>query len=519
MRVKNPILKGFHPDPCICKAKDTYYIATSTFEYFPGINIHASKDLVHWELVAHPLDSSKIINMMNNSPSSGVWAPDLTYHNGLFYIVFSNMQNWALGPFKDSQNFIITSPYITGPWSQPVYVNSSGFDASLFHDDDGKLYFVNMEWDYRGMRGAPCFTGILITPLDPKTFEVIGKTTKIFKGTERGFVEGPHIYKKDGYYYLFCAEGGTGYNHAESVCRSRNIYGPYELHPNKLLISSKGTNANLQKAGHASLVDGGAEGWFLAHLCGRPNANNRCILGRETALQNIVWRDNWPYLKDSNGVPRDFYEVSQEMEIVEENRINYQLPSKDFLLDFQTLRKSMNAWIAFENNKIILTGKESISSYHNQNTFCRRVEHKKSAFLAHLEFEPTSFQQMAGIMIRYQEGDLAYLYVSFDEQKGKVLKALRQESWKTEFFEEEIKVPHDVYLKAVVDGDNGMFYYSFDGISYAPFGHSFDISCYSDEIVQRGGFTGLFFAISASDLEYYEKKAAFSNISYLNLEE
>ncbi len=518
MKVNNPVLKGFNPDPCIIRANDRYYIATSTFEYFPGINIYESKDLVNWKLIAHPLGKDEI-NMQNNLSSSGVWAPDITYYEGTFYIVFSNMQHWALGPFKDCQNFIITSKSIEGPWSKPIYVNSSGFDASLFHDDDGRLYFVNMEWDYRkGGRGGS-FTGILVTELDRNTFKPISKPKNVFKGTERGFVEGPHIYKRNGYYYLLCAEGGTGYEHAESVSRSKNIYGPYELHPNKLLISSFESDCLLQKAGHVSMVDGNENGWFIAHLCGRPNKDKRCILGRETALQNIIWIDDWPYLANNSILPRDYYEVKTDTKYIDDNYdVLYQLPSKRFSLDFQGLRISMEDRIRYCDNKIYLKGAQSISSNQIQTTLSRRLQHKKAMFEACLEYTPTSFMHMAGIMIRYQEGDLAYLYATMNDEGKSVIKLIIQNNYKTVILDEEEEYDSFIYLRACVNEDIGVFYFSHDGKEYKQFGHEIDVSLFSDEVVKLGGFTGAMFAISASDLQYYNKEACFKNIHYKSLD-
>ena len=144
----------------------TFYIANSTFEYFPGVSISASKDLANWETVAYPLNEKRLLDMRGNPQSGGIWAPCLSYCDGLFYLVYTDVKVWAREPFKDAHNYITTAPDVTGPWSDPVYVNSSGFDPSLFHDEDGRKYFVNMEWDYR-KPGDAKFTGILLTELDP----------------------------------------------------------------------------------------------------------------------------------------------------------------------------------------------------------------------------------------------------------------------------------------------------------------------------------------------------------------
>jgi xylan 1,4-beta-xylosidase len=199
-KIINPILPGFNPDPSIVRVGDDYYIATSTFEWYPGVQIHHSRDLVNWRLVAHPLDRAELLDMRGNPDSGGIWAPCLTWHDGLFWLIYTDVKRHE-GSFKDMHNYLTTCATIDGRWSDPVYLNSSGFDASLFHDDDGRKYLCNMEWDY------------------------------LFKGTDLRVTEAPHIYKRNGYYYLLTAEGGTGYTHAMTMARSKNLRGPYELDP------------------------------------------------------------------------------------------------------------------------------------------------------------------------------------------------------------------------------------------------------------------------------------------------
>lgn len=518
MRVNNPILTGFNPDPSIIRVEDTYYIATSTFETYPGISIYESKDLVNFKLVARPL-TENIINMRGNSPSSGVWAPDITYKDGMFYIVFSNMKTWCRGPFKDTNNFIICSSSIKGPWSKPVYINSSGFDASLFHDDDNKSYFVNMEWDFRQGRGDVCFTGILVQEIDLKTFSLIGNPTKVFKGTDRGFVEGPHIYKKSGYYYLFCAEGGTDYNHAESVCRSKNVYGPYEVHPDKLILTAKDMNCTLQRAGHASLVDGLENGWFLAHLCSRPLEGKYSNLGRETALQNLIWENDWPYLVGGQA-PRDYYEIKSDIEKIDYDKdVLYDKIDEKFKLDFQTLRTSMKDFIKYDNDKVILEGHESVNSMHDQVTLQRRQSHPNASFEVKLNYSPTSFQHMAGIMYRYQEGDLYFLYATYDEKLGKVIRLFTENDYLVNYYN-DIIIPfsEDVFFKVEVNNENVDFYYSFNGLDFVKVGPTLDARLISDEVAKCGGFTGAFFAIHACDMDLHKKEAIFSQLRYRNLD-
>ncbi len=517
MKIYNPIITGFAPDPCICKALDTYYIATSTFEYFPGINIYASKDLANWELICHPLDEVRLLDMRGNCPQSGVWAPDLSYVDGWFYIVYSNMRHVTRGPFKDCQNYIIKSKSIYGPWTDPVYFNSSGFDASIFHDTDGKSYFLNMEWNYSKGGSKQSFTGILLQEMDRVTLEKKSEVKKIFLGSDLGFVEGPHIYKRNEFYYLFCAEGGTGYRHAEVVARSKNIWGPYELHPNTHIIQSN-PNILLQKTGHASIVDAGKNGWLMAHLCGRPNHLGKCNLGRETAIQNIIWEKDWPYLVDHSRDAKEYYEIVDDVKIVEKKRIDYDLNGKEFKLDFKTLRQPMTKYQKIIGEEIELVGLQSPLSCHDQNVLLRPQKDKYCAFGCKLNFDSENFLEFAGLTYRYQEGFFYILYQTLDYDENKrVLRLMIMNDFKPDYQEQiKIAVDKEVYLKCEINDDIIHFYYSKDGNQYIQIGGDYDTSFISDESVP-GAFTGAHLGIIACDLRNYSKKAYFSKLWYEKL--
>src|SRR6516164_8767195 len=225
--IRNPILPGFNPDPSICRVGDDYYIATSTFEWFPGVQIHHSRDLVNWRLVRRPLERASQLDLRGEPDSCGVWAPCLSYADGKFWLVYTDVKRFD-GDFKDTHNYIVTAPAIEAPWSDPIYVNSSGFDPSLFHDDDGRKWFVNMVWNHRP--GNNRFAGIVAQEYSPGEKKLVGDRGNIFKGTPLGLTEAPHLYHRAGYYYLLTAEGGTAWNHAVTMARSRNLLGPYELH-------------------------------------------------------------------------------------------------------------------------------------------------------------------------------------------------------------------------------------------------------------------------------------------------
>ena len=237
--IQNPILRGFNPDPSIIRVGDDYYIAVSSFEWFPGVPIYHSRDLMHWQLIGHALKTKEYLDLTGEEPSKGVWAPALSYNESekRFYLIYSNVhcQNpW----FFDVDNYLIwTDDIKKGEWSKPVYLNSSGFDPSLFHDDDGRKWLINKDRDFRP--GRMDDRSIIVQEYDSERNTLIGQPTVISRGaTKRGFVEGAHIYKHNGMYYLITAEGGTGYGHCVAVSRSKSVTGPYEPDPQNPVITS-----------------------------------------------------------------------------------------------------------------------------------------------------------------------------------------------------------------------------------------------------------------------------------------
>ncbi|MDV3429302.1 MAG: glycoside hydrolase family 43 protein [Bacillota bacterium] len=517
--IKNPVLTGFHPDPSMIYVDGTFYIANSTFEYFPGVSISKSKDLANWESVPSPLNSPDMLDMRGNPQSGGIWAPCLTYSDGYFYLVFTDVKTWAFGPFKDTFNYVTKAPSIEGPWSKPVFINSSGFDPSLFHDDDGRKYMVNMEWDYR-KKGDDQFTGILLTEIDPVTLNPISSPVKIFTGTERGLTEGPHLYKINGYYYLITAEGGTSYEHAMTAARSKNIKGPYQVHPNKHLVSSKGhLESYLKKAGHGSICSSADGRWWCAFLCGRPiDESMRCPLGRETSVQEIIWKDDWPYLKDGGMVPKaefEGYGYKKEKKIY-----YYKFNDNDYKLDFMSLR--VPAEYEILNDGILrLYGKDSLISTHNQNMLVRRQTDFSFQAETCVKASFSSFQQMAGLLYRYNEENQYYLRVSYDEEKKQSCLGVLVFDNKNFFMplQEEIPIEGEkVYLRLTVREISGEFSYSTDNSKWYTIPYKIDVRKLSDEYAEPMGFTGAFTGISCQDMIYGKSYADFYYFKYMILD-
>ncbi len=528
MMIRNPVLKGFNPDPSFLRVGEDYYIATSTFEWFPGVQIHHSRDLVHWRLLTHPLTRPSQLDLIGCPNSGGVWAPCLSHDGEQFYLIYSNVKSLT-GAYKDTPNYLITAKEITGPWSEPVYLNSSGFDPSLFHDEDGRKWLVNMAWDHR--KGRNRFYGIVLQEYSTEKQCLIGPVTTIFKGTSLGCTEGPHFYKRNGYYYLMVAEGGTGYSHAVTVARSRELTGPYETDPQTPILTSKDKpHLPLQKAGHGSLVETQTGEWYLAHLCARPvNEAGDCNLGRETALQRCEWtKDGWLRVVDQT--------LSPQLEVTPPNMPPHPFPAepekddfdgKRLSIHFSTLRDPAHeSWVTLAERPgwLRLFGRESPNSLHRQSLVARRLQAFRSTFETCLEFEPESYQQMAGLMAYYNTDNHYYLHVTLDEEQGRILQLTGSIRGRVqELLEQPISL-HEikrVYMKAVFSGPELQFYYSFTGEEWHQAGSVLDAAKLSDEyatvsvdgVFTSWGFTGTFVGLCAQDLSGRRKPADFDYFS------
>ncbi|MHB0777674.1 glycoside hydrolase family 43 protein [Halomonas sp. WWR20] len=521
--ITNPILPGYHPDPSILRVDDDYYIAVSTFEWFPGVQIHHSKDLVHWRLLTYPLTRVSQLDMIGNIDSGGVWAPCLSYADGLFYLIYTDVKS-RQGAFKDTHNYLVTAENIEGPWSDPIYLNSSGFDPSLFHDEDGSKWLLNMIWDFRKDRNS--FAGIALQRYDPDKKCLTGPVHNIFKGTRLGVTEAPHIYKHDGYYYLVTAEGGTWYTHAVTVARSTSLLGPYEVDPeNPVLTSDRNDPAQLQKAGHGSLVVTQGGEWYMAHLCARPVIDDKCTLGRETALQKCHWtKEGW--LRIEHG-PHPSSTVAAP------NLPPHPLPQENDHDDFadsrlklywNSLRRSFTEdWLSLAERPgfLRLKGGESMQSTHRQSLLARRLTHFHVEVETELDFSPEHFQQMAGLIVYYDTTDYAYLRVTHHEVLGKCLGIIESKHGQyDELLEEDVALPTtSTRLKAKIDRERLQFYFATEHEKWQTIGGEIDIRHLSDDDADYIRFTGTFVGLCVQDLSGQGRAGDFAYFDYRPQEE
>ena len=294
-KFSNPIIRGGYPDPSICEVGDTFYLVNSSFEYFPGLPIHKSKDLINWELIGYGLDresqvSSKV-NLIDVQSNGGIHAPTIRYHDGVFYIITTNVYFDADKQKTDMINFIITADNPSGPWSDPIHIlGAPGIDPDLFFDDDGRVWYVGNQ-----MPKNPNFNGegeIWLQELDLNEFKLIGEKHLLWRGACGGdWAEGPHMYKKDGRYYLLIAEGGTSFNHAVMVALSDNIEGPYISNPRNPIITSRHLSYDnwVNSTGHGDIIELDDGKNYMVLLGIRNEIERGSNMGRETFLAPVNW--------------------------------------------------------------------------------------------------------------------------------------------------------------------------------------------------------------------------------------
>lgn len=292
---KNPILEGFYPDPSICKVGDRYYLVNSTFAFYPGIPVWSSTDLQNWKQIGNVLDRPSQLQLGECAHSQGIYAPTIRYHDGMYYLVTTNVGGCG--------NFLVTAEQPEGPWSDPYVLDAEGIDPSLFFDEDGACYYIGT----RERTGGGAYFGdneIWIQRLNLDTKKLEGESMPIWYGFMEHSVwpEGPHLYKKDGWYYLLYAESGTEQHHCIAVARSRQLTGPYEGCPDNPIFTHRhlGKQYPVTCVGHGDLVEDHQGNWYMVLLACRPQ-EGYTLKGRETFLAKVVWEDGWPVVNPGTG--------------------------------------------------------------------------------------------------------------------------------------------------------------------------------------------------------------------------
>jgi len=294
---KNPILPGFYPDPSICAVGEDFYLVNSSFAYFPGLPVMHSKDLAHWEQIGNVLDRESQLPLFDTELSRGLFAPTIRYYDGVYYLVCTNVTFGG--------NFVVTATDPAGPWSEPHYLEGAdGIDPSLFFDEDGKCYYCGTHPNPDGCRYDGDYF-IWVQELDTVNFKLVGEKKDVWNGAMRGvhWPEGPHIYRINDYYYIIHAEGGTGPEHAVSVARSKNIFGPYENNFCNPIFTHRhlGVKYPIKYVGHADLFQTPKGDWYMIMLAVRPS-EGYTTMGRETFMARVIWENGWPVVNPGLGI-------------------------------------------------------------------------------------------------------------------------------------------------------------------------------------------------------------------------
>ncbi|MFI3238073.1 MAG: glycoside hydrolase family 43 protein [Lachnospiraceae bacterium] len=542
MKLQNPILPGFNPDPSICKKGDDYYLAVSSFEWFPGIPIYHSKDLKNWVLHTHALTTNTATDLRRLPSAKGIWAPCLSYCEAedLFYVNYT-VVNSMNARFFDVDNFVITASDIAGPWSEPVFTHSAGFDPSMIHDEDGRKYIVSLEWETRDGYHKP--GEICCVEYDAKAKQTIGYPKRIWMGgTQRGCIEGPHIYKKNGYYYLICAEGGTGYGHSVTVGRSKDIFGPYESDPcNPILTAtpdfsemdnddSKKLNRynpenHLQKAGHGSFVETKDGEVYMVFHCSRPLLPHlRCTLGREACMQKMKWtEDGWLRTDSSTNLAPDEFVASSLSEVkVCDLPETYYFDFENLPIDYYAPRVDPVAFAKIDTDKkqLIIRGQESLSSLNKASLLAHKLTSLQATLETAVTFFPEVYQEYAGACIYYDNMDYVLLRIMIDEKLGACVDLLQVENGERRELTDSrtpIDASKTIYMKIEVVDREVRFSFSYEQeTAYRCIG-SVETSIFSDEYCQSGEFTGTFLGVFSVDAMYHKKEAVFDFITYKNI--
>ncbi len=309
-KYKNPVLRGFYPDPSICRVGDTFYMVNSTFAYFPGVPVFFSKNLGDWKQIGNVLDRKSQLPLENCGHSEGIYAPSIRYSGGKYYLITTNVGAGG--------NFVVAAEHPEGPWSEPHYLGeeAKGIDPSLFFDEDGTCWYIGQR---QNSRGSAYFGDceIWIRRMNTEKFVLEGEEYVVLYGFQKKAVwpEGPHLYKKDGYYYILHAEGGTEENHCVVAARSRKVTGPYEYCPFNPILTHRhlGKKAAVTCVGHGDLVDDGHGNWYMVVL-GCRLQNGYTLLGRETFLARVEWENDWPVVNPGVGMLEELVEIPGELE-------------------------------------------------------------------------------------------------------------------------------------------------------------------------------------------------------------
>ena len=509
MTLENPILPGFYPDPAICKAGSDYYMVTSTFVYFPGIPVLHSKDLKNWKQIGSAISRPSQMDFMGEQVSRGLFAPAINHHNGIFYITCTDIDHGG--------NFIITATNPAGPWSNPVYIKEArGIDPSLFFEGDRAFIIYNSDPPenkslYSGHRT------VRIYELDLKTLKVKGAEKILVNGgvdlsKKPVWIEAPHIYKRNDFYYLMAAEGGTSVNHSEVIFRSKDVRGPYIPYEKNPILTQRhldpGRKNPISSVGHADLVEGPDGNTYAVFLGVRPYAGDFYNTGRETFIAPVKWVDGWPIINADYKEVQYKYNVNwKEQKHADQlpitGNFSLKVPFKDSLnTQFLFLRTNNPDWYSFRKNKNALTINllpETILEKGNPAFIGRRQQHLNSSAFTEMDFSAQNENEKAGLIIFQNENHFYYMCKSIDNKKNVIQLFKGNPASNQMDLLKQIVLPksqNKVYFKITSDKDHYSFWYGSSNKNWKLLADKLDGKFLSTAVAK--GFVGSLYGIYAT---------------------
>lgn len=511
MIFQNPILAGFYPDPSICRVNDDYYLVTSTFSYFPGVPIFHSKDLVNWRQIGHVLDRKSQLDIGPVGHSQGIYAPTIRYDNGVFYMITTNVGGGG--------NFIVTATDPAGDWSDPYWLpDAPGIDPSLFFDDDGRAY-------YCGTRSVenPRWSGdndIYLQELDLTTMKLIGEKHSLWRGAIVDVVwpEAPHIYKKDGFYYLMIAESGTSYHHAITIARSEQITGPYKGNRSNPILTHRnlGRSHPIVNVGHGDLVHTQNNEWWMVTLASRPYGGYYRNLGRETFMVPVIWEDGWPIVCPGTGkvefsyskpnLPAHRWPAEPACDHFDEPELGLKWNCIRSMAEFSLTERPGHLRIPLKPIEL--------RQLATPGLIARRQQHMNFVATTVMEFSPANSSECAGFVL-LQSNDFYYRFVRNmvdNSQRIQLISCVK--GAETLLFDAECN-DEKLYLKVEAHGQDYRFYYGTSLNNMHTARENVDGRILSTD--RAGGFVGAYLGMYASsngqessnyaDFDWFEYKS------------
>ena len=477
----NPIRTGMYPDPSIVRVGEDYYMVNSSFIYYPCIPVSTSKDLVHWKIIGYAITNPEWTGLEHLEGGRGYWAPDISYYKGRFYITATYRLNDDGTVYR--KQIVVSSDKPEGPYSKPAIIDEDGIDPSIFNDDDGRRYMLLN-------RGARIFE------LNEDATKQISEATLLYYGDNKRAPEGPHLLKKDGYYYLFEAEGGTGPGHRITVSRSKELMGRYEPCPYNPIMRQFDENAIIQRCGHGKPVQTQNGDWYMVYLCGRKIGDGYSILGRETALDPITWTaDGWPIVNNLDG-PSAMQIKPNLPETVWESQMCDDFNESTLSTDWTFPRVPEMDGIVLKDSHVYIKGsKEDLNSMHAKNILLRRQQHFKFTAECKCAMPQLYPGQDAGITCYYDENTFVKfgIFATQEEMPRLIVKAV-------EYIGDDVKESGEfeldfnqkyVYLKVVTNYLVRTCYVSYDGENYTKVAVLDNVYYLCDEGLRKGKrFTG-----------------------------